>query len=242
MRMSVALRYRRNPWIDGVSAVGALTLSALILLMLISGLGANVWRPADSVETLITLVPLPEPEPVQPPPPEPEPMKLLKRPSRTPGAPAPLQASPIEQPDMTIAPIAPPAPPSASTDGLGGPGIGADTGTGTGGSGNGGDGSVAGKLRLVPASWARRPSARELRSYYPDLARTARIDGSVLLACRVLPDKRAEGCRVLREQPKAFGFGAAALTASVTFRLNPPRRNEDPDTETRVIIPVNFGH
>lgn len=228
----------------GISAFAASAVCALVVLALLEGLAGVVKERRETASTKVTLVPLPVPDPpppvVQPEPPRPQ---ILRNTVPDPGTPRPIEAAPIQQPDRTIVEAAPPGPPPALLDGNGGAGTGTGTSDGTGGNGKGGAGTGSGRgtgIRLVPASWARIPGKAQLHSYNPRAARIDRVSGEVLLACRVQPTKRVTSCRVLRETPGNYGFGRAAVDASVTFRVNPPRRNDSDDTRTWVAIPVSF--
>lgn len=54
-------------------------------------------------------------------------------------------------------------------------------------------------------------AANPMAAYYPDKARAAKLDGVVMVACNVRVDARFEACRVVREMPAGYGFGAATL-------------------------------
>lgn len=72
--------------------------------------------------------------------------------------------------------------------------------------------------------WLARPGPREFERFYPARAREREKSGKVTLDCLVAADG-ALGCRVAREDPEGWGFGAAALRIAPSFRIAP--RMED---------------
>jgi protein TonB len=225
---------------SALAAAGALVL---VFLLLRTGLGVILSPTVHEPPLPVDFVTLP------PPPPKPLPKPIPpKTPRIDPGTPAPLPA-PREAPTATLAPLAPAAPVAAPVPGPGGVGTGATQGAG--GTGNGGTGGGAGsgipapappKPRLVPPDWVHKPTPEDLRRLNPPGAQAQNQSGDVLLACRILATKRPERCRVVRETPRGYFFGAAALDASRDFRINPPTRDGAVDPDAWVVIPVHFSN
>ena len=64
----------------------------------------------------------------------------------------------------------------------------------------------------------------DARRHYPRDALRQEVAGQVLLECTVGRRGRL-ACDVIRETPADFGFGAAALRASRSFRIAPQTRD-----------------
>jgi hypothetical protein len=60
-------------------------------------------------------------------------------------------------------------------------------------------------------------------------------EGSADIDCAVAPGGRLADCRVVKETPDGFGFGAAALRLSALFRMKDGHKGE------RTRIPINFA-
>jgi protein TonB len=227
------------------SALAAAGVLALIFLALRAGLAVLLVPPSHERPLpvdFVALPPLPEP-------PKPEPKPVPPKTHRIdPGTPAPAPAPP-ETPTAMLAPQAPPAPPAAPVVGPGG--IGTGTAQGSGGTGKGGVGGGNGaglpapppaKPRVLPPDWVRMPTPEELHRVNPASAQAMNQSGDVLLACHILPTKRPSRCRVVREAPRGYFFGEAALDASRSFQINPPMRGDMVDSEAWVVIPVHFNN
>ena len=183
---------------------------------------------------------------MRPPPPTPPPPRA---PARAAGGGAPSAPSRIHTPPTPVARpvevIAPPvpAPEPALIVGLA-PDITPDPGTGRGETGTGtGTGSGAGAgpgNGGTPPRFVRGPTRQELVRAYPRAALVARQAGHVLLRCRIRPDTRLEGCRVVEETPAGAGFGAAALAASTYFRFRPPTVDGRPRDDFEMPIGIDF--
>jgi len=77
------------------------------------------------------------------------------------------------------------------------------------------------------------PDMSRLRQYYPASALQEGISGLVVLDCAVVRNGRVADCRVVREQPIGWGFGAASVRAAeATFRHR-ARAGETPGTRVR---------
>lgn len=216
----------RPPILDAAGRRRAAVVAAVVMAHGLLFAGLSPYRS----------VPLPEPvrgidivlvQPVRPPPPPPP-----SRPTApTAGGGAPPAPSRVHTPPVPVARpveiVAPPepAPEPALTVGLA-PDITPDPGTGRGEAGTGtGTGSGAGSGPGdggTPPRFVRGPTRQELVRAYPRAALAARQAGHVLLRCRIRPDTRLDGCRVIEETPAGAGFGAAALSASAYFRFRPP--------------------
>jgi TonB family protein len=94
-------------------------------------------------------------------------------------------------------------------------------------------------LAVVRPGWAVKPSADSLLPYYPETARRQNIAGAAKISCQVSTTGPLHDCKVLSETPPGMGFGAAALAASVSFRMSPEMRGGQA-VEGQVIIPISF--
>ncbi|MDG2532041.1 energy transducer TonB [Sphingomonas sp. HITSZ_GF] len=234
-----------TPGNRGASALAAAGMLVLVFALLRAGLAVMLTPAAHERPLPVDFVALPPPPDL----PRPEPKPVPPHTHRVdPGAPAPAPAPP-ETPTATLAPQAPPAPPAAPIIGPGGTGTG--TAQGSGGAGTGGIGGGTGigvpapppaKPRLVPPDWVHKPTPEELQRVNPAAAQAMNQSGDVLLACRILPTRRPSRCRVVRETPRGFYFGDAALDASRSFQINPPTRGGAIDSDAWVVIPVHFNN
>jgi hypothetical protein len=89
-----------------------------------------------------------------------------------------------------------------------------------------------------PADWAERPAASAV-GRYPPLAAALRLNGWALLSCPVEASKAMGGCETISEAPAGVGFGAAAKSASASFRFQ-PAMNAGVPTSSIVRVPIRF--
>ena len=181
--------------------------------------------------------------PAPPPPPPVEPAR-----SKGGGAPAApsrihLPPRPLERPSELVAPPSPApepalvvgaAPVAGPAPGMGEGGEGSGTGTGRGS--GAGPGTAGVRWRLVAGA-----SSADIQRVYPPAARRARISGEALLSCRIRLDSRLQNCRVVRETPSGYGFGAAALATVGHFRALPPTEGARPVENAEATFGVLFG-
>lgn len=233
-----------TPGNRGASALAAAGALVLLFALLRAGLAVMLPPLAPQHALSVDFVALPPPPaPTEPPRPVPPKSHHI-----APGAPAPAPG-PREAPTATLAPLAPALPLSPAVPGPGGTGTSA--GQGSGGTGKGGTGGGTGtgvpapapaRPRLLPPDWVHKPSAEELRRVNPPSAQAMNQSGDVLLACHILPSRRPTACRVVREAPRGYYFGEAALDASKSFLINPPMRGDAVDPAAWVVIPVHFNN
>ncbi len=101
-----------------------------------------------------------------------------------------------------------------------GPAAGDGAGSGSGRGNGDGDGvGYNGETLQLTTNWAPGFTMAKLRRFYPKEARRQRIVGRAELDCRVIAEDRVTDCRLLGEWPRGYGFGAAALMAEETYRL-----------------------
>jgi periplasmic protein TonB len=166
---------------------------------------------------------------------KPEPMPVPQaKPSDTPPPPA------FDIPAKTTADASLTLP--GSIDGLGaslsqGPGSGGGFGTGTGtgigpGTGSGlgpGSGGGTGGGVYRPGSGIENPTVlREVKPQYTADAMRAKIQGSVILECVVLPDGTVGQVSVLKSLDPVFGLDQEAIKAAKLWRFVPARRQGQP--------------
>lgn len=90
-------------------------------------------------------------------------------------------------------------------------------------------------------AWAEKPSLSLLQQFYPFRARSGRVEGHVVVRCSVTAEGATEGCQSIAEAPEGYGFGAAALAVSRSFRFRPKLIDGVPVGGASVTIPVNFS-
>jgi protein TonB len=169
-------------------------------------------KPAEIVKPkpAPVVTPTPTPAPVEPPPVEPLtiPLKTLDAAVTTPGTIESTQASN----SVSL----------GSGTGTGaGPGQGSGIGDGFGG-GTGGGAYRPGNGVLLP-----RP-LREVKPQYTADAMRAKVQGTVLLECVVLPDGTVGKVEVVRSLDSAFGLDQEAIKAAKQWRFAPGTRFGEP--------------
>ena len=94
---------------------------------------------------------------------------------------------------------------------------------------------------IINPDWTRIPTGQEVDLLYPVSAQRARVSGRAVIACQVAATGLLEYCAVIDESPAGFGFGAAALQMSKSFRMRPRTRDGVPVSGADVNIPINFN-
>lgn len=166
--------------------------------------------------------PAPTPEPPKPEPPKPQ--QQVEIPAQTAAAAPTVTPGTLDQ--------TPPAPTASQGAGSGG---GAGTGTGTGigqgqGSGLGagiGGGTGGGVYR--PGNGVQLPSPlKEVKPAYTAEAMRAKVQGTVLLECVVLPDGSVGNVQVVKSLDPTFGLDQEAIKAAKQWRFRPGTRMGEP--------------
>ena len=80
---------------------------------------------------------------------------------------------------------------------------------------------------------------RKTKPDYPEIARRAEREGLVTLEFIVGVDGRATDITVVKEEPKGFGFGEAAIEAVKRWRFTPAKKGGE-SVPMRVKVPVRF--
>jgi hypothetical protein len=91
----------------------------------------------------------------------------------------------------------------------------------------------------VRPQWRQRPTADDLRFYYPVEAWRENRGGSARLQCLV-GTGGALNCRVSQEDPSQGGFGEAALRLSTLLRANETDASGQSTVGKRVSVPIVF--
>ena len=160
--------------------------------------------------------------PKPPPPPEPDtrpqPPKLRLHVPAPPTGPSivdPIRVDPIPEPPQPIGPLASltpvPDPPAPRAPEIGNP------------------------------TWVKRPGPTEFARFYPDRAQRMEQEGTATITCAVTAAGSLTGCRVVRETPDAYGFGAATLKLAQYFKMSPRTVDGRPVEGGQVTIPIRFN-
>jgi len=73
---------------------------------------------------------------------------------------------------------------------------------------------------IIDAKWrALAVPYSRISSYYPEEPLERGIDGVALVECRASKQGALVDCKVLREAPSGYGFGASALALAAQFRM-----------------------
>ncbi len=175
----------------------------------------------EKITVPVAKPPEPKPEPPKPEPPKPE--EQLNIPAQTMAA--ATQASPgaIDATQSTT--------PSQGIGTGGGAGTGSGTGIGQGqGSGLGagfGGGTGGGVYR--PGNGVELPRVeREVKPQYTAEAMRAKVQGTVLLECVVMPDGSVGNVQVVKSLDSTFGLDQEAIKAAKQWRFRPGTRQGQP--------------
>jgi hypothetical protein len=87
--------------------------------------------------------------------------------------------------------------------------------------------------------WLVRPSAEVFSLFFPPHALAQGIEGAAILDCEARLDQRLD-CDIESETPVGWGFGAAAVGVSRSFRARPMVRDGVPVGDAHTRVPVNF--
>jgi protein TonB len=173
-------------------------------------------KPAELPGKQEISVPTPKPEPVpEPPKPEEVPLEQLTIPAQTLAAAQEASIGVLDSGDAS----------SLSTGSGRGTGAGSGQGSGLGqGSGGGTGGGV-----YRPGSGIVNPRlVREVKPQYTADAMRAKIQGTVLLECVVLPDGSVGKVDVVKSLDPTFGLDAEAIKAAKAWRFVPGTRFGEP--------------
>lgn len=83
-------------------------------------------------------------------------------------------------------------------------------------------------------------NAAILERYYPERALSMEKGGVARVVCVVGIDDSVSDCALSEESPAGFGFGAAAMKISQTFKARAARLNGVP-VQTKAAVPINFA-
>jgi TonB family protein len=234
----------------GVLLLGALFASALIHATAVRAAAAfgrrGDARPARAEDVRVALVDRPEPPP--PPPPTPAvpmgapkprfvrthaPAPAAAPPSPSPQPPAPTPApAPADAPPAAQPPVLMPGVSLSATTAVGGMGVrvgdGGRVGGGGGRAAGGGEGEPAGTKPVAPGyALTEEPvfldnvSAADIRRYYPEEARKAKVEGAVRMRLLVDDDGTVARASVLADPTSMFA--RAAMKVARLYRFKPAK-------------------
>lgn len=89
-------------------------------------------------------------------------------------------------------------------------------------------------LAQVAATVTDAPTAAEVAAAFPERAKAAGVSGAVALNCTVTRHAGLSGCVAVGEEPRGYGFAAAALRVARSIKVADGR-------DAQVLVPVNFS-
>ncbi len=190
-------------------------------------------RPAERPGTDAITVPVakrPDPTPAPPPPKveepeEPPPLEALNVPAMNLAAaqqtlPGTIQSGNVASESASL---------GSGSGGGAGTGTGTGTGSGTGsGLGEGRGGGTGGGIYRPGAGITLPRVLREVKPQYTADAMRAKVQGSVVLECVVMPDGSVGDVRVTRSLDPVFGLDQEAIKAARQWRFSPGIREGQP--------------
>lgn len=95
--------------------------------------------------------------------------------------------------------------------------------------------------RVVSPDWIKRIDPNQVVGLFPTAAADAGIVQGVGVAdCQVAADGLLSDCRVAREEPSGYGFGASAVAAATVSQVNPWTADGRPAHGVRIKLPIAF--
>lgn len=88
--------------------------------------------------------------------------------------------------------------------------------------------------------WLQLPTGRDMEAAYPEAAWRDRVEGRVILGCRIDAGGRLVNCAVESEDKPEYGFGAAALGISLKFRMRSRSQDGTPVEGGMIRLPLRF--
>lgn len=71
----------------------------------------------------------------------------------------------------------------------------------------------------VRPNLSQGPVGSDMATYYPDRAQRENVSGKAKFTCTVTVEGRLDDCYIVSEEPPGYGFGAATLKLTPTFRM-----------------------
>ena len=95
------------------------------------------------------------------------------------------------------------------------------------------------KSSTTQAIWSRTPTGDDLSAAWSAGGR-ALLTGAATLRCGVSPDGKLNGCSIAGEEPRGSGFGAAALTLTGRFEVDPATRPAIAFANRDLLVGIRF--
>jgi hypothetical protein len=95
------------------------------------------------------------------------------------------------------------------------------------------------ELPGAKAVFLHKPTGSDLEKYTPARAADQKISGATVVECQAIQNK-FKNCRTVREDPRGFGFGAAAIRLATVFQLRPLDQENQPVEGRRFRFSMSF--
>lgn len=94
---------------------------------------------------------------------------------------------------------------------------------------------------VAPAMiWANAPSYADVAAAYPAKARAAKVGGRVTLYCQFTSKGELRECHTVAQEPKGYGFEAAAMKLKSQFRAMTKPEGDKDLTKASIQLPITF--
>lgn len=102
-------------------------------------------------------------------------------------------------------------------------------------------GTAATQHVITRPDWRQKPTGDDMAKYYPQKAFEDGVSGMAVITCNVTKEGALTACKVVREKPKDYGFGEAALALSASFLMEPKTIDGQPVDGGTAFIPLIFS-
>jgi TonB family protein len=93
---------------------------------------------------------------------------------------------------------------------------------------------------LAPPDVSFQVDDAGIRRFYPEAARRARVEGSAVANCVIMPSGHLQNCTLEAESPEGHGFGKATLLLLSRMRIAEKAGDGSPTAGRKFHFPMRF--